>query len=683
MEATVPVPEGSSEEPQPAEPPEGTPRAASEGSSGNPWARSDPWSEGRRRGAEVRAPALEQEFLQFLQWRQTNQTYGMGPAHGQYGGANQGLWQAARDEQERTTAGPPPEWDGLSTEFKDYKIKARIWLRTTRTPPHARGPLLLKNLTKGPWEDLKYLANDESWMTDPENGTKLINLMDSREFYGEEKRESMLAACARLTYHLKRQKGETARAFMTRWDSAERKIREHDVKLPQEYLGFLMVNALQLDSEKTKLLLNYTKGSLQVSDVKDWLRIHETDLDMGNLGNDRKKSSVNFLTDNDEAKEVQLMDIPEENEVDDEEAAELLLTTMADLEEPNENSDEMVTLTESETKEILMTMVKDSRNKSRSFAGALKAKKNRDLARGYGAGRDGIMKPGTYEVSISELKKRTKCNSCGVVGHWARECPSKSRRSSDTHGKNEHFKAKSKEVNFLSQEMPSFAESEFFYLESGASNGSNGPASDSMDLSRASREYIVRPAAFSCFHLATNLDDNGCATIDTGCQRMAIGINTLMKLQESQPSSLPISFCNETHQFRSVHKVSCTTRLACIPCSLGPRGCILRPALFEDDSSSDAPFLLSLPFLLHCQATLHLDDSQGLMLISKRFGFKVQCFLGPTGALRIPIQQFTDSMVQFLEQQCSRSRDEYELMQTTTVKSPTPSTLAQPSGSNQ
>lgn len=120
----------------------------------------------------------------------------------------------------------------------------------------------MKNLTKGPWEDLKYLANDESWMTDPENGTKLINLMDSREFYGEEKRESMLAACARLTYHLKRQKGETARAFMARWDSAERKIREHDVKLPQEYLGFLMVNALQLDSEKTKLLLNFANSKV-------------------------------------------------------------------------------------------------------------------------------------------------------------------------------------------------------------------------------------------------------------------------------------------------------------------------------------------------------------------------------------------------------------------------------------
>ena len=159
-------------------------------------------------------------------------------------------------------------------------------------------------------------------------------------------------------------------------------------------------------------------------------------------------------------------------------------------------------------------------------------------------------------------------------------------------------------------------------------------------------------------------DDSGCATIDTGCQRMAIGLNTLKKLQETQPSELPITFRNEKHQFRSVHKVSCTNRLACIPCSLGPRGCVLRPAVFEEEHSSEAPFLLSLPFLLHCQATLVLDEDSGLALVSNRFAFKVQCHLGPTGALRIPIQQFTTLMMRHLVEQLDYNTDEYEVLQT-------------------
>jgi hypothetical protein len=42
----------------------------------------------------------------------------------------------------------------------------------------------------------------------------------------------------------------------------------------------------------------------------------------------------------------------------------------------------------------------------------------------------------------------------------------------------------------------------------------------------------------------------------------------------------------------------------------------LRPALFEEHSSADAPLLLSLPFLLHCRATLCLDEQRGLRLVN-------------------------------------------------------------------
>ena len=142
------------------------------------------------------------------------------------------------------------------------------------------------------------------------------------------------------------------------------------------------------------------------------------------------------------------------------------MAAVADLED-TESVDPEVILTEGETKEILMTMIKDGKGKGRSYAGAMKAKKNRDLARGFGAGRDGALRPGTYEVSISELKKRTKCNKCGQVGHWARECSSKGRRSTSSQGGSSdsgRSGQKPKEVNFLAQDM--VPESEFFFLTS-------------------------------------------------------------------------------------------------------------------------------------------------------------------------------------------------------------------------
>ena len=398
----------------------------------DPWIRRDPWT---------RLPAQENvntDYLQFLQWRQGLEA---GPATPPTGaqmtppvrndfvrlGAQQELhplhWgHAAREEAERTTAGPPPEWDGAKMEFRDYKIKAKLWLRTTRTPPTARGPMLLKGLTGPPWEHMKFLAADDGWLDNPDNGRILINLMDTKEYYGEEERESMLAACSRITFHLRRAKGEKAQAFMLRWDDAERRVKEKGVNLPGEYQGFLLVTALQLTSDQIKLLLNYTRGSLQVSDVKAWLRIHETDLDITTLGNDKKKSTneVHTIYEETVQEEGEVLDM--EGDLIQDEDTEMLLTTLAEMSDGENDGQTTTEISEGEAKEVLLTMLKE-RPRTRSFQGAMKAKKNRDLARGFGAGRDGALRPGTYKVSIEELKRRTKCHRCQEVGHWSRECP--------------------------------------------------------------------------------------------------------------------------------------------------------------------------------------------------------------------------------------------------------------------
>jgi len=103
-----------------------------------PWEHQDPWSAGRARGRDIQAPALEDAFMQFLQWRAQVAAGANGSFAGQQDGSTGASLQAARDGQEKATAGPPPEWDDVAA-----KLKARIWLQTTRTPARARGPLLL------------------------------------------------------------------------------------------------------------------------------------------------------------------------------------------------------------------------------------------------------------------------------------------------------------------------------------------------------------------------------------------------------------------------------------------------------------------------------------------------------------------------------------------------------------
>ena len=626
----------------------------------DPWERADPWQP-RGRGRDPDDPAAE--YAQFLRWRQAQQGGHQYP----------GFWNLAREDHERTTAGPPPDWDGENIDFKDYKLKARIWLRTTRTPPSARGPLLLKALTKGPWEDLKFLAGQDDWLNNPKNGEELINLMNTKEFYGEEMREDMLAACSRITYHLRRSKGEKARSFLTRWDTAERKVRDHGVNLPPEYLGFLLVNSLGLDGDRVRQLLQYTKGGLKVSEIKDWLRVQETDLDITTLGSEKKKSSANYML---EPEEVHVMNHVQDAEEDSEEdeATEVLMTAIQEL-EGGKDETPMTTLTEAEAQELLFTMVKDKqvRRNTRTYATAAKAKKNRDLARGYGAGRAGVMKPGQYRVSIAEIKKRTKCDRCDEIGHWKRECPNP---------------PKAKEVNYMT--MAKNDESEIFMVEDVTgyideelygpiydmpenfgvpsvntvlSGSQHGSSSQDAEVRGAYTELQHMPCLpWECFQIQHDMESQ-CATLDTGCQRMAIGINTLNRLVQTQPNELPIRFHRESHSFRSVHQISTTTRVAHIPTSLGSKGSVLKPAVFEADLGADAPFLLSLPFLRHCRTVLHLDSHKGLLLVSERFGFSVQLHIGPTGALRVPLQQFTDEMYQYLQNRETQYGSEYELFQ--------------------
>ena len=96
--------------------------------------------------------------------------------------------------------------------------------------------------------------------------------------------------------------------------------------------------------------------------------------------------------------------------------------------------------------------------------------------------------------------------------------------------------------------------------------------------------------------------------------------------------------------FKSINGATSTKHVACIPSSLGPRGCILRPAVFDEGDTKGAPFLLSLPFLLRCRAQLCLDPVQGLELYLSKYKHRVPLHIGPSGSLRVCLQDFQGDM---------------------------------------
>lgn len=200
--------------------------------------------------------------------------------------------------------------------------------------------------------------------------------MNKPEFYGDDQQEHMLTALSRITYHMKRGKNETWREFFSRWDVALRRVHDHEISLPEEYEGFLMINGLQLTEMETKNMLNFTHGCIRPRSIKEWLRKNETKLSASELGADKKKANTNYHTEI-EAHALEEGGDPTETWNDPEiEEIELYINDLLDPEETAEDD----ILEENEAAEILNTILQ----KKKTYTQSLKSKKEKELSRGYG-----------------------------------------------------------------------------------------------------------------------------------------------------------------------------------------------------------------------------------------------------------------------------------------------------------
>lgn len=344
---------------------------------------------------------------------------------------------------------PPPEWDGVSPGFQDWLIKARLWLATTRVKARSQGPMILQKLTGPPFQSFKHWAKDGAWLMDDEGGKKLLDKMDTPEYFGEDREEELLSALSKVTYHMKRGRDEAHRPFFNRWDEAIRKVEEHGVHLPEKYLGFLLVNGLGLSEAEIKSMMSFTRGSIHVTDVKEWVRKFEKKLQSKDVGTEKRTTNTGMKSN--AAMYVQ----PEEEEsyIDDEVYAieEALQELQGDDGEIAENDlgENDMALDESEAQEILSTMLQ---TKKKTFAQSYKLKKARELARGYGSwkgkGNGGVSMnlKGKFrgDLTLEEVKANSRCRGCQQLGHWHKDpqCPK-------NRGKGSASSSTSKDVNYI------------------------------------------------------------------------------------------------------------------------------------------------------------------------------------------------------------------------------------------
>eukprot|EP00913_Durusdinium_trenchii_P028227 g26462.t1 len=248
--------------------------------------------------------------------------------------------------------------------------------------------------------------------------------MNLPENFGEDRDEDLLSALAKITYHLRRERHEDHRTFFNRWEEALRRVSEHGVVLPDQYKGFLLVNAMALSEQDIKGLLNFTRGSIATKDVKEWTRKHETKLMVKEVGTDtQRKGKTTSGTSSSSA--VHRMTAEETGDFHDED--EILEAVLEELDgdedavQPDGDQEgEEEPLEEHEIREVLNTMFQ-----KRTFSQSLKLKKAKELARGYGGWKGSGKDKGKQGKSklIDQMKQNSRCAICKKIGHWHRECP--------------------------------------------------------------------------------------------------------------------------------------------------------------------------------------------------------------------------------------------------------------------
>ena len=339
----------------------------------------------------------------------------------------------SQQRSDRSSVGPPPSYDGdrKPGAWEDYRLRARLWLRTTTIAETSRGPRMLQQLSGKAFDTMKYLAEDDDWFNDSRNGQLLLEEMGRPDRFGKEEIESLWNSLHRLLYSKLKLADDDILSFRNRFEEANRKVKKHGVNLPAEALGFIYLRQAQVDDLTLERIVTLTKGDLTLEAVIDAMRKLKMRLIQND--DDKKKSHVWFQQASEHEDGGPGLEIISEhsallNSVEDEEM-EALESALRDLEDHGDEDQ----ISEVDAKDILMTLIRQKVNRP---VQQLSYKQVQNMKNELKTGRGFRTSPGNQysgaKRDIQHLKSITKCRTCGMTGHWHRECPQKNQRSSQS-----------------------------------------------------------------------------------------------------------------------------------------------------------------------------------------------------------------------------------------------------------
>ena len=377
------------------------------------------------------------------------------------------------------------EDDDSGKQLKRWRTWALAKMATMKDLQKSqRAPWLFTLLEGRAWDACEHFTLEQ---LSAEDGEKQLWQVLSDRFPDKEATDLMGEALGEA-FSLCAQEGESIKQWCARTrETFDRCRRRASVEFPSQAQGWITLHCAGLSEEQKAIVKAKAQGKLDYETIAQSMR---SCFPTYKASSSKSRRPIGALQVDDVAQgEV----LPHVGEVDDFQDVE---TFLAEFHPDMESQEDDTSFTEKETAEALLASWKDRRQELNK----------QHLARKFSGSKSSSQSHRSFRIEVEELKRRTKCNRCGKVGHWARECrqpPNKSRPADSSSGSG----AQPSAAGYVQYEMdedgltPSFVGA----VEVLASNSDNGGSG-----------LVSSP---------------GFGVIDSGCGRTLIGETTLQKLE--------------------------------------------------------------------------------------------------------------------------------------------------------
>lgn len=329
---------------------------------------------------------------------------------------------------------------------------------------------------------------------------------------------------------------------MTRFTTVYRKLEEQQVKLPEEVQGWFLIRKLKLDQSQESMLLTATGGSYKYSKVCGSVKAIFANA-RGVIRN-KDTFAADVYTATSDAGTVST-DFDDEDDMDQE-----ALDAAAEMAQEEENYDEEWVLETFETYQQIRKKVQDSK-RARGFRSQSSSMPGGSQRGGGGA----FSLKGSIVAKLEQVKARTRCHTCGQLGHWKRECP---RRGSTGSGTSTNKSSGNKEVMIVEDGMYDEDDLDALFQRLSAADGTNRdwdammvqveePVADgALSPKEPSQSGVTSDhhfgdndfKSFSSVYRSQNAAEDYMAPLDrhgvpdTACRRSLVGARVLEQLEE-------------------------------------------------------------------------------------------------------------------------------------------------------